>query len=235
MPTYDPKRARLTLLGLVLIGAVLPTAPAEAIPASEAVRLLNVQRAANGMAPVTENPAYDDGCAKHNHYMSLNGITHFEDPAKPGYTPEGDAAGRHSELAQVDDSSFWSETTNPWSHAPYHLYGMFAPATSDVGYDAREGYACLWGSAANAPHGFAAYTGGAGRVDVPYEEHAAEGNSNLQPETPQMDVGLPADQVTGPNLLLFPSYDFLYAPEVPQVISASLVGPHGPVEIRVTK
>jgi hypothetical protein len=53
-------------------------------------------RAKAGLARVDGHRAdLDDSCAKHNAYMSRNdvGLTHVEYPAKPGYTPEGAAAG----------------------------------------------------------------------------------------------------------------------------------------------
>ena len=55
---------------------------------------------------------------------------HDEDPALPGYTPEGDAAGNASVLA----ARSWS-TGNPFATAPIHLMQLLGPRIREMGAD----------------------------------------------------------------------------------------------------
>src|SRR4051794_15452451 len=74
------------------------------VPAAQAIAFLNQQRAANGIPSVVEDPAMSDACAKHIAYMEvfrsgdLGDNPHAEDPAQPGYTPEGNTAAASSAL-----------------------------------------------------------------------------------------------------------------------------------------
>src|SRR5215207_4342656 len=109
------RRAVLLLVSVCCAGA-LAVVPAvgQAVAPAEALRLLNAQRAANGLpGDVVESTAMSDGCAKHVAYMASNatGLVSGEDPAKAGYTPEGDRQTLDSagvELLSADAT--WSPT-----------------------------------------------------------------------------------------------------------------------------
>ena len=86
--------------------------------------MLNAQRALNGIpANLTLSPALSDGCAKHTAYIALNGggLTHSEEPAKPGYTAEGAglAGGANDGEVLAAGPDRWDAVrTNPWIERP---------------------------------------------------------------------------------------------------------------------
>jgi hypothetical protein len=214
------------LLGVALAAALGLPAAAVATTSQEAVALLDVQRAANGIpADVAYSPELTIGCQKHNEYMAFHGMKHREAEGEQGYSPEGAGDGPYGGSEVLASMGAWSQTSHPWVGAPIHEYLMFDPAVTLSGYDESR-YQCMrmrGGRTASTPS-FYAYTGPQGRVGVPYAERAAE-----LPYIPQQLVGIPDDQKTGPNLLLF-SLGFGRQLE-PQ--EASLVGPDGPVDIRM--
>ena len=251
-----PVRRSTIAAGLcaLTITSLSPPPAAEATSAQQAIQLLSDQRAANGLpAGLTEVTAASDGCAKHLDYLLLNKtFGHDEDPALPGYTPEGDRAGNSSNLS-YGGASLWSEVKNPWdattldsaafqgaSYAPLHFESLVAPDAQRAWYAERDGFACMnaveadhywatqWGEAPGEPRTwdkltFLSYPG-SGRTDVPPAVHARE-----LPFVPQEAVGIPADKVTGPNLLVFVRG---WVSADPELKAAVLTGPDGPVEVR---
>ncbi len=205
---------------------------AQAIAPGEALRLLNAQRAANGIpGDVVHAPALSDGCAKHGGYIALNGgaLTQGEDPAKPGYTPEGDRQTLASSGPQaLSSDTRWSETANPWLLAPLSLYRLFDPEVAAAGYDDAHALACMRvvGGRAPATSPELYSVPGNGRAGVPMSELNREA-----PYTPQQLAGIPADQSTGPNILLFTRGLRGSAPL--GATSFSLTGPQGPVDARL--
>jgi hypothetical protein len=115
-------------------------APAAATTPDEALAILNQLRTSTGIPAVQGMDAdKNTGCAKHNHYMAVNGtLTHTEESGKPGYTPEGAAAGNQSVLAQPQgDPTIWLDSV-------FHRIGMFQPRLYRSGFAASEGYTCMW-------------------------------------------------------------------------------------------
>ncbi len=211
---------------------LLIPAAAQAIAPGEALRLLNAQRAANGIpGDLVEAPGLTDGCAKHGNYLALNGgaLTQGEDPAKPGYTPEGDRQTLASSGPQaLSSDARWSDTASPWLLQPISLYRLFDPEIAAAGYSDANAIACMrvaGGRApATAPELYSVPANG--RIGVPHTELNRE-----PPYTPQQLVGLPADQPTGPNILLFTRG---LRGSAPLAASAfSLTGPAGPVDARL--
>lgn len=143
---------RLSLL-LVLVlatmgsGSVIP-APAWAYTPEQALVDLNAWRAEAGEAPVVSfNPAWNEGCRLHNQYMALNGAAsspslsaHIEEPGKPGYTPAGDEAGRHSVLVLGGELL----PREAWVNTLWHRLQVLNPRLWVSGFDASNGYTCLW-------------------------------------------------------------------------------------------
>ena len=214
--------------------AVLLMAPAvaQAISPAEAVRLLNAQRAANGIpGDVVHAPSLSDGCAKHGNYIGLNGgaLIQGEDPAKPGYTPEGDRQTLASSGPQaLSSDTRWSETANPWLLQPLSLYRLFDPEVTAAGYDDGHAVACMRVTGARAPPTSPELYSvpGNGSVGVPGSELNREA-----PYAPQQLAGIPAEQATGPNILLFTRGLRGGAPLAAP--SFSLTGPQGPVDARL--
>jgi hypothetical protein len=223
---------RSVLVLACFVALLLVPAAAQALAPAEALRLLNAQRAANGIpGDLVEAPGLSDGCAKHGNYVALNGgaPTQGEDPAKPGYTPEGDRQTLQSSGPQaLSSDTRWSDSANPWLLAPISLYRLFDPEVAAAGYNDEHAIACMRVAGGRAPApGPELYSVPAnGRTGVPLSELNREA-----PYTPQQLAGLPAEQATGPNILLFTRG---LRGSVPLGAPAfSLTGPTGPVDARL--
>ena len=231
------KRARMSCVGWVapaiLALAVLGASPAAAdVAGTDITAFLNAQRAAQGVpAGIVEDPALSDGCAKHNAYGLTNGVlTHGEDPALPGYTPEGDQAARTSVLYQ--GAGPWTAGHNPFETAPIHLHQLLAPRLDRMGASENAGYGCattLASRARPAPVADVTYTyPGDGATAWQPSQLAAEG-----PYTPGELVGLPAGTTTGPYLYVMFDGPDLTVFDTATATSATLTGPDGPVDVAV--
>lgn len=226
--------ARLLLAAIVVVVALLLSITANAAgqqpPASvtpeESHRLLNLQRQVNGIPPLDFNATLVDGCDKHNNYMRLNGMGHGEDPARPGYTPEGAAPG--AEVVSSGEGP-WSEAENPWTTAPLHAQLLFHPELLTGGGANSHGFSCYRFAGSRdfaAPTFFS--VPGHGRAGIPMEVTVR----GELPYAPQELVGIPQGQTTGWQLLVYAA-NFEAAGDRRVSIDASLVGPGGPVELRV--
>ena len=126
-----------------------PTPPYIA-PSADWLTTVNYYRAMTGVAPVTEDPALSVGSYQHSCYMLRNGITHDEDPARPGYTAEGDQAGNNGNVAV--SSAFGTAARNHidlWMTGPFHAIGVVRPALRTVGFGKCDDQATSpWQSAA---------------------------------------------------------------------------------------
>jgi hypothetical protein len=186
--------------------------------AQGAIASLNAQRATNGLpAGIVEVPDWSAGCEKHMSYLRQNGeMGHGENPYKPGYSPEGAAAGGQSVLAFAGD---WPQ--NPWEDAPIHLAQVLHPALSHTG--AARGCMHTWpGHQRPAPPTTEIFTyPGPGRSDVPMSQSTAE-----IPYTPAELLGLA--NPTGPHLYVFP-----FGGEAQKVATAQVIGAEGSVDVRV--
>jgi hypothetical protein len=217
----------LSAAALVMLSLAAWASPAQAATAQEAINLLNAQRTANGIpGGIVERPDWSTGCAHHNRYEAANGgFSHSEDPAKPGYTADGNFAAQNSVLA-FGAKSF--SVANPWQNMPVHLAQLLAPAFSQTGYDEYNGFACMTtfpGYNRPPPSGSAVYTyPGAGATNVTPSQTAKE-----SPNTPGDFVGLPQGTTTGPHLFVFGNWS---GSPIGQVTSASLTGPSGAIEVR---
>ncbi|HVY77223.1 MAG TPA: hypothetical protein VG898_01820 [Solirubrobacterales bacterium] len=226
-------RFRAGLLCLLAASTVLATAAAPApadFSSAEIVHLLSLQREANGIpGALVERSDWSAGCAKHNYYEAQTGdFGHDEDPASPYYSEEGSSAAQSSVLAF---GTSWSGG-NPWENAPIHLLQMLAPQLSETGAAESYGHNCLttWpGYRRPAPATLAAYSyPGDGVSGVVPAERAAE-----SPFIPGDFVGLPQGTETGRYLLAYLSGATGLAEASKVSASATLVGPAGPVELRV--
>lgn len=230
--TFESPMTRSVLVLACWAAMLLVPSMAQAIAPAEALRLLNAQRAANGIpGDVAHVPALSDGCAKHGNYIALNGgaLTQGEDPAKPGYTPEGDRQTLASSAPQaLSSDARWSDTANPWLLQPLSLYRLFDPEIAAAGYDDAKGVACMrvLGGRAPATSPELYSVPGNGRAGVPMSELNREA-----PYTPQQLAGIPAEQETGPNILLFTRGLRGSAPL--GATAFSLTGPQGPVDARL--
>ncbi|HWC87238.1 MAG TPA: hypothetical protein VG388_11915 [Solirubrobacteraceae bacterium] len=224
-----------TLAALLCLALLSGSASAAGtISSGQALRYLNAQRAANGIpAGVTNNSAWDTGCADHIAWEEENPTSanpHQEIPGTPGYTAAGAAAGQSSVLAIGGDwaasSAYpWGEA-NPWEMSPIHLMQLLSPDLSASGWgdDGRDICMITWAGYDRPPPAvpkLMTYPG-AGTSFIYPSEIASE-----WPFTPGDFVGLRGGMATGPNLFVFG-----YGTGRGAITSASLTGPGGPVEIK---
>jgi hypothetical protein len=205
-----------------VLAFAFPSAACAATTATEQIAALNAQREANGIpGGIVEQPEWTEGCRKHMAYIAANGgvLTHEEDPANPGYTPEGASAGLHSVLAP--DPVAFGPRGNAFETAPLHLMQTLAPALAQMGVSA--------GCATTTPgydrpatrSSLFTYPGD-GSSDVARSETASE-----MPFVPGDFAGLPQGTTTGVHLLVMS-----LGTSTGRLTSAALSGPDGPLEVR---
>lgn len=104
-----------------------------------ALAFLNGIRKQAGLAAVVEDATLSDGANKHANYLVLNasdvaqtGDYHSEDPAKPGYTKEGDDVAGNSD---IDPTCFgsWEVPMRNWLNGPLHAIPLLSPDLDKVG------------------------------------------------------------------------------------------------------
>lgn len=97
--------------------------------------VVNAYRLMSGLSPVSENTTWSRGAAAHSNYMLLNGISHEETPGRPGYTVEGDLAGRNGNiLAGANPSATARDHIDMWMTAPFHAIGILRHNLTSVGF-----------------------------------------------------------------------------------------------------
>jgi hypothetical protein len=105
-----------------------------------AVQLLNRYRKNCGLDPVILDPEMSRACALHASYLKTNegqaaleGLkAHEEDSALPGYTKEGDKAGRASVICLQRLNPM--ESILDWMNTLYHRVPLLAPGLKKVGF-----------------------------------------------------------------------------------------------------
>jgi hypothetical protein len=96
------------------------------------LELMNQYRAMAKQPPVTEDPALSKGDAIHAEFTAKNQVLeHAEDPTLPGYSTEGDHAGRSSNGAEVKSEQ---DAIEQWMQAPFHALGILDPRLKTTGY-----------------------------------------------------------------------------------------------------
>ena len=213
------------------LGLLPASASATTLSPAQIVDALNAFRVANGFpGGVTLDAERAAGCEKHNHWMMLNDLLqHPEIQGTPGYSVEGNYAGNTSVLAE---GSTW-DAVNPWINAPMHLAGTLGPRMGSTGASDAWGHSCMstnsdpaYRPAAATPTAYT-YPGNGG--SAPHYQRAWE-----WPYIPQErgDDPIPADQGTGPNIIVF--YD---GPGLggTTFTGATMAGPAGDVAIKIVR
>jgi hypothetical protein len=208
-----------------------------AISASNSERdiaYLNTERARWGLpADLTLNPRWSQACAAHDAYLAANHLfEHAENSGLPGASPGGAWAGTHSILA---GGGGWLAEGNPWENAPIHLDQLYTPDLAVVGIDESRGDACTttWPGIGlpRQPAGTVITYPGDGASGLPPSERAAE-----SPFVPGKFVGIPETAVAGRELFVYEERGecsfFACSFSAPEIESATLTGPSGPVELR---
>ncbi len=176
----------LLLVGIGLTGFAAWLSPPGALARSaiegpEAIALLSLQRAANGIPPVTENKQYAAAWC----------------PAEDS-GPSGGESGRDLSTVVLG----WSVTSSPWDNAPLHQEDIYNPIFTQAGDVNVDGQACL-GVGAPRPEPlvptFAAFYSDRGANYVPTSETV----EHEIPFAPQQLVGIPQGRATGGQLILY--------------------------------
>jgi Cysteine-rich secretory protein family len=188
------------------------------------VAATNAERTRHGIPPLTLNREWAASCARHVDWLNTNTVLeHEEVPGTPGYSEEGDWAGRNAILAA---GSPW-ENGNPWATAPLHLNQMLAPQLRSVGAWEADGTNCFttWPGMADVSSRiprFATWPGSG------VEAVAPAVTASEWPFVPGEFVGLPEGTETGPNMMVYAAgWDAV------RILSASLrASPGAAVEVR---
>jgi hypothetical protein len=122
----------------VLEGAAAPQSVSGGGPArpDDVLARINRHRRAAGLDGVAWDEDLARGAALHAEYLRLNpdvlqrGLeAHEEDPQRPGFTPEGQRAGRHSDIAYVP----LDDAVEAWMATLYHRIPLLRPTLRRVG------------------------------------------------------------------------------------------------------
>ncbi len=114
---------------------------------------INQYRGAAGLAPVTDNPAWDIGIEHHLAYLENTpaqyrtgsyASAHTENPASPYYSTDGAAEAGFSDLA-LGGATTPMRAVDTWLAAPFHAIGMLRAQLTQVALavDPAKGYAGL--------------------------------------------------------------------------------------------
>ena len=150
------RRRGAVALALVVCAGTLGSGPGAtaATPAvlelsSSWLETMNFYRTSSGLPPVVEEPAWSAGIANHLTYLANTppeyrtgtyANAHYENPASPWYTPDGDAAGRSSNLG---GGATDRQAIEGWMQAPFHAIGILRPDLVRSAYASRSGSAGL--------------------------------------------------------------------------------------------
>jgi hypothetical protein len=182
--------SRLALTTLLLYGICHALAPLPAQALAEgtlegqpALEVLNEQRAANGIPP-----------------LSLN-----QSLAASWCPNEDEGPGGPEVRRDLSGNGDWGRSYSPWDDAPFHQFSEYSPVFTEAGIvntgmEASEGCLGVAGARSEpATPTFYAFVSDMGPGDVsPTETVSEEG-----PFAPQEVVGIPQGTTTGPQLLLY--------------------------------
>jgi hypothetical protein len=107
---------------------------------------INYWRAATGLPPVTDNPAWDQGLLNHFIYLKKTpaqymtgqyASLHTENPASPYYTASGAQEAASSDLAPGASTDLGA--LDEWLAAPFHAIGMLRPDLTEVALAVGDG------------------------------------------------------------------------------------------------
>jgi uncharacterized protein YkwD len=102
----------------------------------EWLQQLNIYRALANLPRLSLNSIWGEGGWNHSRYMVKNNlIAHEEDQDNPWYSPEGDQAGRSSNLLGSSSPDLQDKTAiGYWMQGPFHALGILDPRLQQVGF-----------------------------------------------------------------------------------------------------
>jgi len=101
---------------------------------------VNYYRTGSGLPAIAAEPAWIDGQVKHLAYLANTPLAfrvgeyanaHTENPASPWYTPEGDKAGRSSNIGGGRSER---QAIEGWMTAPFHSIGVMRPGLTRAAF-----------------------------------------------------------------------------------------------------
>jgi len=129
-------------------------------------------RGRSALTPASLDPKACLACEKHCTYLKQNGMAdgnaglaaHQEDPGKPGYTPEGAAAGSQGDLSFGNTKIH--DALDQWYRSAWHAVPMLDPGLSRFGIASKFNVVNLY---------FSAMGGNGGGNSLPYPPDGAVG------------------------------------------------------------
>ena len=169
----------MALVAVVAIGSIAPAsaldAPGGQPPSNRWLAVVNYYRATAYLPRVSADSALSTAARKHAEYMVANDdVTHSQNPKNPLFSPAGNEAGTHSNVAgwwgsEASDRDF----IEMWMTGPFHAVGILRPNLKKVGYGSAHDKSGLTSAAAlDVIHGLS-YTAAADRDPVIWPGHRA--------------------------------------------------------------
>jgi uncharacterized protein YkwD len=127
--------------------------------AKKALDRVNAYRKLAGLKPVELDEAMSRGCLKHARYLVINeghvalqGLkAHDEDKSLPGYSDEGRAAGKASDIAIGDYEPL--DGVDSWLATLYHRVPILEPNLTRIGFGCARGRKQGWVTVMNVSSG----------------------------------------------------------------------------------
>lgn len=127
--------------------------------AKKALAKVNTYRAQAGLKPVELDANLSRGCLAHARYLVINeghpaleGLkAHDEDPNLPGFSEEGRAAGKASDIATGDNEP--TDGVDGWIATLYHRVPILDPALTRIGFGCARGQRQGWVTVMNVSTG----------------------------------------------------------------------------------
>jgi hypothetical protein len=186
----------------VLICALLQAADADA---AKVVERINVHRKAAGLEPVALDPVLSKGCAAHAEYLvknaehpSTQGLgLHAEDPKLPGYSKDGERAGKASVIFLGLGGT---DAVEGWIGSLLHRIPLLQSRLRKIGYGSAPGGPAKVTAVLDATNGM-----GVGK-DAPVVLFPADGQKDVPtefhpeipdpiPESPDKKAGYPVSAI----------------------------------------
>jgi hypothetical protein len=180
--------------------------------AARVVDRINVHRKAAGLEPVAIDPVLTKGCAAHAEYLvknaehpSTQGLgLHSEDPKLPGYTKEGERAGKASVIFLGLGGA---DAVEGWVGSLLHRIPLLQSRLRKIGYGSAAGGPAKVTVVLDATNGM-----GAGK-DAPVVVYPADGQKDVPtafspeipdpiPESPDKKAGYPVTAIFSEGALV---------------------------------
>lgn len=213
-------------------GTTTAAGPCGVSPSANWIETFNLYREMAGLPPVVENPAWQSGLDLHSQWMVTNEtVGHNEIPGTPIFSPEGDEAGKSSNVsAGYGSLPPPQEVIEGWMTAPFHAAAMLDPALTATAFSLK-GDSDFWAASLDVRRGALVEfdTLIAEPVLWPGPGSTVPVNAFAGNESP--DPGLACPGFHGlPVVVLLPGHRF-NGPEPTNGFTAQMSGPGGSLEV----